>query len=146
METIDANVQKVEASLKMWNERMKELNMDPMTIKQHLVITKTEEYLNAYEAQLKEVYSKVEEILQFVKKGYKQVAHTEVHAELPDEIKGTKIYSWDNNSFKVNVYDIVTKKKESFNVNVSFPDSADGIMRKNLIYIMGGSGPNKSTY
>ena len=58
----------------------------------------------------------------------------------------TKIYKWDDESFKVNVYDIVTKQKGSFNVSISFPYRADGIMLKNMIYIMGGDPPCKSTY
>jgi len=37
---------------------------------------------------------------------------------LPDELKSTKLYTWDNSSAKVNVYDTITKVKESFNVNI----------------------------
>ena len=71
VETIEANIQKVEVTLKMWNDKVKQLNMNPMTVKQNLVITKTLEYQNAYNTQLKEAYSKIEEILRFVEKGYK---------------------------------------------------------------------------
>ena len=72
----------------------------------------------------------------------------EIYAErlLPDELKSTKIYTWNDNSAKVNVYDTITKVKESFNVSISFPSQADGIMMMNKIFIMGGYGPCKSTY
>ena len=68
MLTIEANIQKIEATLKIWNGKVKQLNMNPKTVKQHLLVIKTKEYQNAYDTQLKDVYSKMEEIQRFVEK------------------------------------------------------------------------------
>jgi len=47
----------------------------------------------------------------------------------------------------VNIYDTITKKKESFNVITKIPDWADGAMVEGKLYVMGGYNPIvKSTY
>ena len=57
-----------------------------------------------------------------------------------------KIMTWVNNSTTVNIYDILTKKLESFIVYATIPNLAEGAMVADKLYATGGYGPQKSTY
>jgi len=57
-----------------------------------------------------------------------------------------KIATWINSTTKVNFYDTTQNKSFSFNVSIPIPNDACGIMSSDRLYVMGGSGPIKSTY
>ena len=57
----------------------------------------------------------------------------------------SKVATWVNNSTTINIYDTITKKQESFNVNTTIPNLADGIMVDDKLFVMGGAIV-KSTY
>jgi len=56
-----------------------------------------------------------------------QGMYEKLYTELPAQENDTKIYLWEDGTNKINVYDTISKKKETFNVNISFPKEADGI-------------------
>jgi len=58
-----------------------------------------------------------------------------------------KIITWGaNDSITVKIYDTKTRKSESFNLDASIPNAAEGTMVFNKLYLTGGHGPVKCSY
>jgi len=59
----------------------------------------------------------------------------------------SNIITWVDHSTSVNIYDTITKKQESFNVNNTIPNGTDGTIIAGKLYVMGGWNPCvKTTY
>ena len=58
----------------------------------------------------------------------------------------SKFLTWVEGTTTVNIYDTITRKKESFEVKTKIPADADGAMVKDKLYVMGGYPELKSTY
>ena len=74
------------------------------------------EKIKYIEDSSKEFESVMENILKLLSKPSEKPKPT----LLQEKWNNTKIYTWDNKSSKINVYDTITMVKESFNVEISF--------------------------
>ena len=55
------------------------------------------------------------------------------------------MYSWNDNTTKINEYDTITRHYRQISINISMPELADGIRFNDDLYIIGGKGTS-STY